>query len=236
VLSDDLARARRLAQSLAADDLRFVCNYPQAHERMVGAWATFDLVLLHLGRERLGRGMPKEILHQHPSYVVALERPTTGSERARWIENGADDCVSLPCDPQELLARLRASLRRRRAGDAWSGCLSVGPLTLWPRERNASLDGRPLALTTCEFSLLVALTEHAGEVLGREKLLEFAKGSPDQAFDRAIDVQISRLRAKLGDDPRHPRLLKTVRGLGYVLVGDRSSNGDGTCPPADASR
>jgi DNA-binding response OmpR family regulator len=90
------------------------------------------------------------------------------------------------------------------------------------------LDGRPLALTTCQFSLLATLTEHTGEVLGREKLLELAMGSAEHAFERAIDVQISRLRAKLRDDPRRPRLLKTVRGLGYVLVvaSGATENGD----------
>jgi DNA-binding response OmpR family regulator len=98
--------------------------------------------------------------------------------------------------------------------------LSIGPLTLWPREQAVTLEGQPLALTTSEFSLLVILAEHAGQVLGREALIELAKGSAEETFERAIDVQISRLRANLGDDPRRPRLLKTVRGLGYVLVAE----------------
>jgi DNA-binding response OmpR family regulator len=82
----------------------------------------------------------------------------------------------------------------------------------------ATLGGREIALTGYEFALLRALAERAGRVLSREQLLDLAKGSADQAFDRSIDGHISRLRAKLGDDPRHPRLLKTVRGSGYVLA------------------
>ena len=80
-----------------------------------------------------------------------------------------------------------------------------------------TLDGQPLQLTSYEFALLRVLADHAGRVLSRERLLELAKGNADEAFDRSIDVRISRLRQKLGDDPRHPVLLKTVRGSGYLL-------------------
>ena len=83
---------------------------------------------------------------------------------------------------------------------------------------NASIEGRPLQLTSYEFALLRALAEHAGRVLSRERLLELAKGNADEAFDRSIDVRISRLRHKLGDDSRHPSLLKTIRGSGYMLT------------------
>jgi DNA-binding response OmpR family regulator len=82
----------------------------------------------------------------------------------------------------------------------------------------ATLDGQPLPLTSYEFALLRVFAEHPGRVLGRERLLELAKGNADDAFDRSIDVRISRLRQKLGDDSRHPSLLKTIRGSGYVLA------------------
>jgi DNA-binding response OmpR family regulator len=231
VLSDDVTRARQWVQTLAEADLRFVCAGPDRHERIPGAWSAFDLVVLHLGRERAHGVLPKHILQAQQRCLVFLGRPATGAERAWWIESGADDCISQPCDRLELLARLRAALRRQPGR---SHPLNVGRLALWTRERVVTLDGRTLALTTCEFSLLIALAEHAGQVLGREALLAFAKGSAEQAFERAIDVQISRLRAKLGDDPRQPRLLKTVRGLGYVLVAEPSlvSSGVPSTPPA----
>jgi DNA-binding response OmpR family regulator len=87
----------------------------------------------------------------------------------------------------------------------------------------ATLDGQVLALTSYEFALLRALAENAGKVLTRERLLDLAKGNAEEAFDRSVDVRISRLRQKLGDDPRHPRLLKTVRGSGYMLVAEEAS-------------
>ena len=82
---------------------------------------------------------------------------------------------------------------------------------------HAEINGSRLDLTTYEFALLWALARNCGKVMSREQLIELVKGSAEDAFDRSIDVQVSRLRGKLGDDPRHPRLLKTVRGLGYLL-------------------
>jgi DNA-binding response OmpR family regulator len=99
--------------------------------------------------------------------------------------------------------------------------VDVGELSLDPASLRATLAGHPLALTAYEFTLLRVLAENAGRVLGREQLLYLAKGNAEESFDRSIDVQISRLRGKLGDDPKNPRLLKTVRGLGYMLVLER---------------
>jgi DNA-binding response OmpR family regulator len=218
LLSDDLALGRKLAESLGHHDFRFLYAHPQATGRFAGGLATFDVVLLYVARERADGSVLCEALGRHQGCVVVLGHRATGMERAWWIDHGADDCLSQPCDKQELLARLRASIRRRQVGARRSATLTVGGLTVSLTDRTATLDERLLVLTTCEFALLAALALHAGEVLGREQLLEFAKGSADQAFERAIDVQISRLRAKLHENWREPRMLKTVRGAGYVLV------------------
>jgi two-component system, OmpR family, response regulator len=137
------------------------------------------------------------------------------------LELGADDYVAKPFSPRELLARLRAVVRRAkgRAGPA-RGLLRVGGLIVDPGARRVSLDGRDVALTGYEFALLEALARRAGRVLSREQLMELARGSAEEAFDRSIDVHVSRLRQKLGDDPKRPRLIKTVRGSGYVLAED----------------
>lgn len=223
LLCEDSVLGRELARSLVHEALRFSYVHPHAIERLVGGLATFDLVLFYVARDPRDGCMPREVLAKHPGCVVVLGYRTTGIERAWWIENGADDCLSQPCDPRELLARVRASIRRRQVGIKSRALLEVGALALSLADRTATLRGETIALTTCEFSLLAALAARAGQVLGREQLLELAKGSSDQAFERAIDVQISRLRAKLHDDPRQPRMLKTVRGAGYVLVaGDAS--------------
>jgi DNA-binding response OmpR family regulator len=98
----------------------------------------------------------------------------------------------------------------------------VGEIVVDAAAMTAKLRGKSLALTTFEFGLLRVLCERAGRVLSREQLLELVHGSSEDAFDRSIDVHVCRLRQKLGDDPRSPRLLKTVRGIGYVLAPDES--------------
>ncbi len=182
------------------------------------------MILLHVGRERADDLLLPEILRQGGSCVAVLPHASTGVERAQWLEHGADDCLSRPCDSQELLARLRASIRRRQRGCAHASTLKVGALVLSPDERKAELNGQPLALTTYEFSLLAAFAQRPGQVVGREQLMEITKGSAEFAFERSVDVQVSRLRAKLHDNPRRPEILKTVRGAGYVLVAGGASS------------
>jgi len=218
VLAEDLELGRRLVQALAHPDFRFAVAAPQELAQFASGSVTFDLVLLYVARERADGALLRRILRKGESCIVVLSRRATGVERATWLEHGADDCLSYPCDSQELWARLRASARRRPQRVQHLHTLKVGTLVLSPQERSAEIDGRPLLLTTCEFSLLAALAARVGQVLGREQLMEIAKGSADLAFERSIDVQVSRLRAKLQDDSRRPRILKTVRGAGYVLV------------------
>ncbi|HZO13392.1 MAG TPA: winged helix-turn-helix domain-containing protein, partial [Polyangiaceae bacterium] len=123
---------------------------------------------------------------------------------------------------RELLARIRAHARRAR-GDVGppSELVHAGPLSIDPVSRRATLNGEDLALTTYEFDLLRVFVEREGRVLSREQLVDLVRGSAEEAFDRSIDVHISHLRKKLQDDPRHPRMLKTVRGVGYLLAIDR---------------
>ncbi len=153
--------------------------------------------------------------------VIMLTALGEEADRVLGLETGADDYLSKPFSSRELLARLRGLVRRGRGALGPSrDRIRVGELELAPRDYGATLAGRPLALTTSEFVLLRVLAERAGRVLTREQLLDLTKGSADEAFDRSIDAHISRLRQKLGDDPRHPRLLRTVRGAGYLLAAD----------------
>ncbi len=141
------------------------------------------------------------------------------SDRVIGLEGGADDYIVKPFSSRELLARIRAQARRARghAGPT-SQAISVGELRIEPQAMQVTLRGAVLGLTTYEFALLRALAERAGKVLTREQLMELAKGSAEESFDRSIDVHVSHLRHKLGDDPRNPRMLKTVRGVGYMLA------------------
>ena len=141
------------------------------------------------------------------------------ADRVLGLESGADDYLAKPYSSRELLARIRAQVRRARgrAGPS-SQPIQAGKLSLDPRSLSATLEGKPLVLTSYEFGLLRVLAERAGRVLSREQLLDLVKGNAEEVFDRSIDVHIFRLRQKLEEDPRNPKLLKTVRGAGYLLA------------------
>jgi DNA-binding response OmpR family regulator len=140
-------------------------------------------------------------------------------DRIVGLELGADDYLPKPFNPRELLARLRAILRRRRgSGGDRSASLQFGRLEIDQAARVTRLDGEPRSLTSYQFDLLCVLAENAGRVLSRESLMDSVKGEPLEAFDRSIDVHISRIRAAIEDDPKHPRRIVTVRGVGYVFA------------------
>lgn len=151
--------------------------------------------------------------------IIMLTARGEEADRVMGLELGADDYMAKPFSSRELLARLRAQVRRAR-GKAGPDLriVQVGELSLDPQRLEASLRGRSLGLTPYEFVLLKTLAERVGQVLNREQLLNLARNNPEEAFDRSIDVHISKLRQKLGDDSRNPRMLKTVRGVGYVLM------------------
>ena len=138
-------------------------------------------------------------------------------DRVIGLELGADDYLPKPFEPRELLARLKTILRRGRTTRA-SDVLAFGRLEIDKGAREVRVDGEVRPLTGYQFSLLLALAEHAGRVLTREALMDLMKGETLDAFDRSIDVHISRIRAAIEDDPKAPRRVITVRGTGYVFA------------------
>jgi DNA-binding response OmpR family regulator len=136
------------------------------------------------------------------------------------LELGADDYLAKPFNPRELLARIRAVLRRGRPDPTARPRLHAGALEIDLDAREVTVAGKRQVLTSYEFDLLAALARAAGRVLSREQLLDALRGAEYEAFDRSIDVHISKLRAKLEENPKEPRLIKTVRGVGYVLLRD----------------
>jgi len=134
------------------------------------------------------------------------------------LELGADDYLAKPFNPRELLARIRAVLRRAPA-EADAVQFVSGGLQIDFAAREVRVEGVRQSLTAHEYQVLAALARNAGRVLTREQLLDLVKGEQaDEAFDRSIDVHVSRLRQKIENDPRHPRYVKTVRGAGYLLA------------------
>jgi two-component system phosphate regulon response regulator OmpR len=151
--------------------------------------------------------------------VIMLTARGDVADRVLGLELGADDYLPKPFDPRELVARIQAVLRRAR-GPGPEERVRAGELELDGAGRTAALGGRPLALTTAEWELLALLVRNRGRVLTRDRILDEIRGVEWEAFDRSVDVLVSRLRHKLGDDPRRPRYVTTVWGKGYRFRGD----------------
>ncbi len=153
--------------------------------------------------------------------IVMLTAKGDPFDRVVGLELGADDYLPKPFEPRELLARLRAVLRRppMEGGPAASGsALQFGRLAIDPDARSVRVDGQERSITSYQFELLLALAERAGRVLSREQLIDAVKGESLEPFDRSIDVHIGRLRAAIEDDPKQPKRIITVRGAGYVFA------------------
>jgi DNA-binding response OmpR family regulator len=231
--------ASRVAALLIDDDARLgalVAEYLGRHEidvTVVGdgerglalvRQRPFDVVLLDLmlpgldGLEVCRRIRATLGLESVP--IVMLTARGDDVDRIVGLEVGADDYLPKPFNPRELLARLRAVLRRAGppALAPRGGRLRSGTLEIDLDAREVLVDGRRQVLTHYEFELLAVLARAAGRVLSREQLLDALKGTGYEAYDRSIDVHVSRLRAKIEANPREPRHIRTVRGVGYMLT------------------
>jgi two-component system OmpR family response regulator len=180
----------------------------------------FDLVLLDLMLpERDGMDVCRDLRARTDVPIIMVTARKDEVDRILGLDSGADDYLTKPFSSRELVSRIRAIVRRARGqvGPSRSP-IRVGVIALDPGSARVTVSGSEVVLTGYEFALLKVLAERAGRVLSREQLLDLAKGSAEEAHDRSIDVQISRLRQKIGDDARQPRYLKTIRGIGYMLV------------------
>ena len=181
---------------------------------------SYDAVLLDLMLPSMpGIAICQELRRESDVPIIMLTARGEEADRVLGLELGADDYMPKPFSPRELLARIRSVLRRTRgrAGPRTRE-IRVGALALDPGSLGVRYEGRRVELTAYEFQLLLVLAERAGRVLSREQLMELARGNAEEAFDRSVDVHISHLRQKLGDDSRRPRLIRTVRGVGYQLL------------------
>jgi len=176
-----------------------------------------DLLILDVmmpGRD--GLDTLRELRLQYRLPVIMLSARGEPVDRVIGLELGADDYLAKPCLPRELLARVRAQLRRNTP--AVSGTLQVGALRLQPGERRAYVEENELSLTGAEFQLLLALAQRAGELVDKAALTRIALGRELERFDRSVDVHVSRLRHKLTDASDQSPRIESVRGAGYILV------------------
>ncbi|GGX94521.1 DNA-binding response regulator [Litchfieldella qijiaojingensis] len=182
-----------------------------------------DLVILDLmlpGED--GLSICRRARPDYAGPILMLTARTDDMDQVLGLEMGADDYVPKPVQPRVLLARMRALMRRSEAGDTSSGeaRLTFNNLEIDSATREAWLGGERIDLTSAEFDLLWLLASHAGRVLTREEIFSQLRGIKYDGQDRSIDVRVSRIRPKIGDDPNQPHRIKTVRSKGYLFVKD----------------
>jgi DNA-binding response OmpR family regulator len=219
MIEDDAALAGLVAEYLRPFGYEVVASGSAAEGLRRLAAAAFDVVLLDVMLPDLdGFEVCRRIRSGSDVPVLMLTARGQDEDRIVGLELGADDYLPKPFNPRELLARLRAVLRRRRPSPGRAALLRFGRLEIDRDARVVRVDGEERPLTGYQFDLLAALAESAGRVLGRETLMARAGRDAGEAFDRSIDVHVSRIRAAIEDDPRMPRRLLTVRGAGYVFA------------------
>ena len=180
-----------------------------------------DLVILDLmlpGED--GLSICRRVRGQYAGPILMLTARSDELDQVQGLDMGADDYVCKPVRPRLLLARITALLRRSEAPESKRQELQFGPLRIDNRLREAWLGEQAIELTGAEFDLLWLLTSNAGRVLSREEIFTSLRGVGYDGQDRSIDVRISKIRPKIGDDPIHPRLIKTLRSKGYLFVGE----------------
>ena len=179
----------------------------------------YDAVVLDLMLPDMdGLDVCRQLRAKYDTPVLMLTARGDAVDRIVGLELGADDYLPKPFEPRELVARLRAIMRRRARGTSGERSWHFGRLELDTAARAVRLDGKLCELTGYQFDLLVALAKNAGRVLSREVLMDLAKGEEFESFDRSIDVHISRIRAVIEDNPKKPRRIITVRAAGYVFA------------------
>jgi two-component system phosphate regulon response regulator OmpR len=221
LVEDDARLATMVGEYLGEAGFRTTRAASGAAAMQLAASESFDAVILDLMLpDADGLDICRSLRARSDIPVLMLTARGDPLDRVVGLELGADDYLPKPFEPRELLARLRAILRRRVA-QGRSQVLHFGRLEIDKGAREVRLDGQRKTVTGHQFALLVALAERAGRVLSREALMDLIRGESLEDFDRSIDVHISRLRAAIEDDPKHPRRILTLRGAGYVFARDQ---------------
>jgi two-component system, OmpR family, phosphate regulon response regulator OmpR len=226
IIDDDARLAAMVSDYLTAE--RFVVERRFTGREGLAAIdrMEFDAIILDVMLpDSDGFEICRNIRTRSQTPVLMLTARGEEMDRIIGLEIGADDYLAKPFNPRELVARIRAILRRGRGSVAPEDAeLRFGRLQIDRGSRMVRIDGEERILTSYQFDLLVALASNAGRVLNRERLMDLVKGEDLEAFDRSIDVHISRIRSAIEDDPKRPRRIITVRGAGYVFARKQDSD------------
>ena len=178
-----------------------------------------EAVVLDVGLPGLnGFDVCQAVRTKYSGVILMLTARGEEVDEVLGLEAGADDYMAKPVRPRVLLARLRTHLRRLTPAEAASKPITVGSMVVDPSRRSVEIGGEPIDVTTAEFDLLKLLAENVGRTLSRNDIYQQIHGTKYDGLDRSIDLRISRLRKKLGDDPAKPQRIKSVRGVGYMLA------------------
>jgi two-component system, OmpR family, phosphate regulon response regulator OmpR len=222
LIDDDPRLAAMVAEYLGGAGYRVATAPDGTHGLTRLEREPYDAVVLDLSLPDIdGLEVCRRLRARWDIPVLMLTARGDATDRIVGLELGADDYLPKPFEPRELLARLRAILRRKRTSPR-SEVLEFGRLEIDRDARVVRLGGAEKGLTSLQFALLVALAANAGRVLSRDALMDLVKGEKLEAYDRSIDVHVSRIRAAIEDDPKKPRRIITVRGAGYVFAKQQS--------------
>ena len=220
MIEDDESLAEMVAEYLGTFGMEVTARSDAAGGMELLLKEPFDALILDVMLPDLdGFEVCRRVRAQSDIAILMLTARGDEMDRIVGLELGADDYLPKPFNPRELAARLRAVLRRRGASEAdRSAILRFGRLEIDRESRTVCIDGAPRSLTSYQFDLLRVLAENSGRVMSRERLMDSIRGEPLEAFDRSIDVHISRIRAAIEDEPKRPRRIITIRGIGYVFA------------------
>ncbi len=223
MIEDDARLAAMVGDYLRQSGYGFVHAGDGASGMAALAQSSPALVILDLMLpDADGLALCQRIKHESRAAVLMLTAKGDPMDRIVGLEMGADDYLPKPFEPRELLARIRAVLRRGQAGTHGVANavppLRFGSLEIDREARSVTVAGRLCELTSYQFDLLLAMAERAGRVLSRDQIMEAVRGRELDAFDRSIDVHMGRIRAAIEADPKQPRRILTVRGVGYVFA------------------
>lgn len=225
LIDDDIELVEMFKEYLELEGFEVKVAHDGAEGAQKALQQPLDIVVLDVMMPKInGIETLKAIRQQSNIPVIMLTARGDNTDRIIGLELGADDYVPKPSTPREIVARIRAILRRvkpsQEENSAGTSQITVGALSIWPRQRLVEWDNKPVTLTSTEFNLLEILAKNAGQVVTKQDLSQIALGRPLARFDRSIDVHMSSIRHKLGTLPDGRQCIQTVFRLGYQLLKD----------------